>query len=312
MVPGTLATVAELIERAERGFEITKGRRDGFDQDRKAAVDGVAHALRPTSMHRRLPARRLLFLDLEGPHPLAAVVLGDPDHATHLTWQVSGAGIRPGTAMWGTAREAGELLLEQRAAGAGAPAVIAWLGYPAPGMFRALSDRTARTCAARLAFDIRRVGELLPRTARMAIEAHSYGATLAAYALARLDAEPPPAGQAGPLIDTLATIGSAGIPDRLLRDPSDLGIPSSRRYEAVASRDLLARCGRLLSGRTTVAGLPFAVEGHPESGLHAVTGHNTSRFVPGSDDPEYGYRDPGTLSLHNLARILIGGPPPFS
>lgn len=312
MVSAEPATVAELINRAELGFEVVKGRRDGFDQDRKAAVDGVAHALRPTSMNPRLPARRLLFLDLEGPHPLAAVVLGDPDHATHLTWQISGAGIRPGTAMWGTAREAGELLLQQRAAGAERPAVIAWLGYPAPGLLKALSDRTARTCSARLAYDIRRVGKLLPRAVHTAIEAHSYGATLAAYTLARLENEAVPVATAGTRIQTLATIGSAGIPDRLLRDPSSLGIPPNRRYEAVASRDLLARSGRLLSGRTTVAGLPFAVEGHPESGLHAVTGHNTSRFVPGIDEPEYGYRDPGTVSLHNLARILIGGTPEFT
>lgn len=312
MVSGAPVTVAELITRAERDFEDVKVRRDGFDQNRKEAIDGVAHALRPTSMHRRLPDRHLLFLDLEGPHPLAAVVLGDPDHATHLTWQISGAGIRPGTAMWGTAREAGELLLQQRAAGAERPAVIAWLGYPAPGLLKALSDHTARTCAARLAYDIRRVGELVPSATHTAIEAHSYGATLAAYALSRLGNEAAHAATAGTRIDTLATIGSAGIPERLLRDPSHLGIPPNRRYEAVASRDRLARYGRFLSGRTTVAGLPFAVEGHPESRLHAVTGHNTSRFVPGTDDPEYGYRDPGTLSLHNLARILIGGTPEFS
>ena len=312
MVSGTPATVAELITRAEHDFENIKRRRDGLNQDRRAAVDGVAHALRPTSMNSRLPARRLLFLDLAGPHPLAAVVLGDPDHATHLTWQISGAGIRPGTAMWGTAREAGELLLQQRAAGAEHPAVIAWLGYPAPGLVKALSDHTARTCASRLAYDIRRVGELLPLTTHTAIEAHSYGATLAAYALARLGAEAHQPATSGTRIDTLATIGSAGIPECLLRDPSGLGIPPHRRYEAVARKDLLARYGRVLSGRTTVAGLPFAVEGHPDSGLHAVTGHNTSRFVPGTDDPEYGYRDPGTLSLHNLARILIGGTPEFS
>lgn len=300
-----------MIARAERAFEVTKRRRDSLDRPRKAAIDGVAHALRPTSMNPALPARRLLFLDLEGPFPLAAIVLGDPDHATQLTWQVSGAGIRPGTAMWGTAREAGELLISQRAAGAERPAVISWLGYRAPGLLKALSNRPARTSAARLAYDIARIAQLVPPGAHTGIEAHSYGATLAAHSLERLASDVAHGVMQRFPINTIATIGSAGIPDRLLRGPACLGVPPERRYEAVARRDLLARSGRILSGRTASAGLPFAVEGHPEAGLHAVTGHNTSRFVPGSGTTKYGYRDPDTLSLHNLARILIGGTPDF-
>ncbi|WP_417234723.1 alpha/beta hydrolase [Arthrobacter sp.] len=312
MVPAPSATVADLIARAERGFAAAKLRRDGLDQRRKAAIDGVAHALRPTSMDPAIPARRLLFLDLEGPEPLAAVVLGDPDTATHLTWQVSGAGIRPGTAMWGSAREAGELLLAQRAAGAERPAVIAWLGYPAPGLLRAVFNRAARGAVERLAHDIRRIGVLLPDDVHTGIEAHSYGATLAAHALARLAAEEVPTGSRRTRIDTFATTGSAGIPAGLLADPRTLGVPVDRRFEAVATRDHLARWGRVLSGRTAVVGLPFAVEGHPASGLHTVTGHNTSRYVPGTVPAEYGYRDPGTLSLHNLARILNGTTPAFT
>ncbi|GAA1357494.1 hypothetical protein GCM10009596_08700 [Arthrobacter rhombi] len=306
------ATVAELIARAEHRFETAQLRRDAMDQRRKAAIDGVAHALRPTSMDPRIPTRRLLFLDLDGPDPLAAVVLGDPDTATHLTWQVSGAGIRPGTALWGSAREAGELLVAQRAAGAERPAVIAWLGYPAPGLLRAVFNRAARTSVERLAHDIRRIGALLPADVHTGIEAHSYGATLSAHALARLAGEAVPAGARRTRIDTFATTGSAGIPAQLLADPQTLGVPLDRRFEAVATRDHLARWGRLLSRRTAVAGLPFAVEGHPDSGLQAVTGHNTSRYVPGAARAEYGYRDPGTLSLHNLARILIGATPTWT
>ncbi|WP_372697207.1 alpha/beta hydrolase [Arthrobacter sp. JSM 101049] len=311
-MPSTPASVADLIARAERGFEVATRRRDALDQPRKAAIDGVAHALAPTSMDRAIPPRRLLFLDLDGPEPLAAVVLGDPDTASHLTWQVSGAGIRPGTAMWGTAREVGELLLEQRRAGAPAPAVIAWRGYPAPGLLRAIFNRTARTAVERLTHDIRRIADLLPAGVHTALEAHSYGATLAAHALARLATEPARPGRRPPRIQAFATTGSAGIPTHLLTAPEGLGVPAGHCFEAVARADLLARCGRLLSGRTTVAGLPFAVDGHPESGLHAVTGHNTSRYLPGATHADYGYRDPGTLSLHNLARILIGAPPAWT
>ena len=53
----------------------------------------------------------------------------------------------------------------------------------------------------------------------------------------------------------LAGLKSAAVDDiarvaaHLLADPRTLGVPVDRRFEAVARRDLLARCGRLLSGR---------------------------------------------------------------
>ena len=86
-------------------------RRDGLGRQARSALDGIVHALKPEGMDPHLPARHLLDYVLEGPDgPRAVVAAGDPATATHLTWLVSGMGIRPQTAMWGTAREAAGIL----------------------------------------------------------------------------------------------------------------------------------------------------------------------------------------------------------
>lgn len=297
--PGQPRTYRALTERAAERFERLKRVRDAMPQRRKAAIDGVAHAL-ADSMDPAIPPRHLLYLDLDGPEPLAAVAVGDLDTATHVTWQLSGSGIRVRTAMWGTAREAGQLLLEQRAVGAPDPAVVAWLGYSSPGLVRAVSNRAARTAVERLTHDLLTFARLRPDRPFTAIEAHSYGATLAAHTLEKLRGE-----SAAPAVSVLATTGSAGMPRRFARDPDLLGIPEERVFEAVAADDLLARTGRILSGRTLV-GRRFAVDGRPGLDLLPVTGHNTSRFMPGAPRGARGYRDPGTLSLRNLALVTTG------
>ncbi|GER22384.1 hypothetical protein NCCP1664_08810 [Zafaria cholistanensis] len=299
---GVPDTYRALAERAAERFERLKRLRDALPQRGKAAIDGVAHAL-ADSMDPAIPPRHLLYLDLEGPEPLAAVAVGDLDAATHVTWQLSGSGIRVRTAMWGTVREAGQLLLEQRAVGAPDPAVVAWLGYSSPGLLRAVFNRAARTAVERLTHDLLTFARMRPDRPFTAMEAHSYGATLAAHALEKLRGE-----SAAPAISALATTGSAGMPRRIAGNPGLLGIPAERIFEAVASDDLLARAGRILSGRALV-GRRFAVDGLPELGLLPVTGHNTSRFVPGAARARHGYRDPGTLSLRNLALVTTGSLP---
>ena len=297
--PDPPRTYRALTERATERFERLKRVRDAMPQRRKAAIDGVAHAL-ADSMDPAIPPRHLLYLDLDGPEPLAAVAVGDLDAATHVTWQLSGSGIRVRTTMWGTAREAGQLLLEQRAVGAPNPAVVAWLGYSSPGLLRAVSNRAARTAVERLTHDLLTFARLRPDRPFTAMEAHSYGATLAAHALEKLRGE-----TSAPVVSALATTGSAGMPRRIAGNPGLLGIPEGHIFEAVAADDLLARAGRLLSGRTLV-GRRFAVDGRPALGLSPVTGHNTSRFVPGATPGARGYRDPGTLSLRNLALVTTG------
>lgn len=186
-------------------------------------------------------------------------------------------------------REAGGLYLAQQAVGIEGPCVISWLGYRAPGLVPALSNAAARQGAMRLAEDLAMFNRLRPCRAHLAIEAHSYGATVAALALEHLHGVV--------VVDVLATTGSAGSPRSLP--------PRIPQFDAVAPRDLTSFWGRLLSGRR-LAGRRFAIGARPGLGLLAVSGHNTSQYLPDSRNPRHGYRDGDTLCLRNLALIASG------
>ncbi len=293
---------ARLSAAARRRFEALCKVRGGLRITHRQALDGTAHALRPGAMDPAIPARHLLYLDLSGREPLAAVAVGDLDTATHVTFQLSGTGIRARNALWGSVREAGQLYLEQQEVGIDEPAVVAWLGYPAPNLASALLNHAARRGLRRLGQDLGVFARLRPDAPHLALEAHSYAATLAAQVLDR-------ASGYGVRAQALAVIGSAGIPRQLSRAPGRLNVPTQNVYEAIAPGDNLALFGRALSGRKLLAGHAFSVGSRPELGLHAVTGHNTSQHLPGIPGSPRGYRDPDTLCLRNLALITTGQRP---
>ncbi len=305
-------------------------RREDLGPRQRSAVDGFVHALKPDAMDRRYPERLLLDYSLGSAlvPPSAVVAVGEPLAATHVTWQVSGMGIHAHTAMWGSAREAAQLWAAQRAAGAERPCVVAWLGYHPPGPWGVLTGRSALRAGTRLArhltswFRARESlphGSLpptsLPHTSRphTAVEAHSYGALVAARALQVLHRQRPPR-----TLDALVLSGPVGLPrdltEALDRDPLALGLPPERVYVALAATDLLSRAGRLLSGRRTWPGAtPLEVGADAVPGLAGVVGHNTSRYRPdrgpwGLLGGGHGYRDPGTASLHQIARATTGLP----
>jgi len=276
-----------------------------------AALDGAEHALRRDSMDAAIPERVLVDWDLDAPDgPVAAVAVGELERPTHLTWQVSGMGIAASTAAWGSAREAGQLLLAQRAAGAPRPCVVAWLGYPAPPWWRTLDDGLARRGGARLADTVRetRCGPShgAGTAVHTAIEAHSYGTLVATHALERLAEGDPPL-----TVDALALSGALGLPRRLAGRLEALGLAAGRVFEARAPGDRLAWLGRTLAGRAPwpeAVALPVAAD--PAAGLAGVRGHNTARWRPedGDDGAPRGYRDPGSVTLAALARVTAGLP----
>ena len=311
-------------------------RRDGLGRQARSALDGIVHALKPEGMDPHLPARHLLDYVLEGPDgPRAVVAAGDPATATHLTWLVSGMGIRPQTAMWGTAREAAHLAAAQRAAGAPRPVVIGWLGYPAPTPWRVVLDGPGRRGGAMLAADVRAWWEFLRHgpgedddvapalrargtAVHGAVEAHSYGSLVAAHALRLLadrglqpdDAEAPwPAERP---VEALVVSGTVGLPAALAARAAHLGLRSGRTFRALAPGDLLARVGRAVGRRrdwTDAAVLPVA----PRPGLAgaSVRGHHTARWSPtASEDAPRGYRDAGSVTLAATARVTAGLPLP--
>ncbi|GAA3703686.1 hypothetical protein GCM10022377_16720 [Zhihengliuella alba] len=297
---------AEYTAEARRRFDELWAVRRGLADRQRRAVEGVGHALRHGSMDRAIPERRLLYLDLTGPRPLAAIALGDLDTASHITWHLQGVGITPDTAMWGTVREAGQVLLEQRRVGAPNPASIAWLGYRPPGYLMALSAIHAKAGVPRFVEDYLRLQRFRPDRPHLALEGHSYGSIVAVLALEHLARVMPP-GQ--PLVDAVVSTGSPGLPSRFRDSVESLRIRDERLFDAVARSDYIARAGRWLgqlSGARSRVGRELGVEARPELGLHPVTGHNSSHFVPGSLQSVYGYRDPGTTSLRNIARVTTG------
>nr|WP_231366258.1 alpha/beta hydrolase [Zhihengliuella flava] len=287
-------------------------------------------------MNRAIPARHLLYLDLQAPTPAAAIAVGDLDTATHIVWHLSGVGIRPDTAMWGTVREAGQVVLELQRVGRDLPApvrpaCIAWLGYTPPVLFESLFAARARAAVPRIAADMRQLLRLRPDGPHVAIEGHSYGGSVAAHFLEALAEHPPRrlwglrktsddvahlaarcAGRQEPLMDAFVMLGSPGIPTRFGRDPELLGLPVAHVYDAVASSDWIARGGRLIGkllGNRGPLGSRLPVDALPAQGLLPVTGHNSSHFVPGRSQTLFGYRDAGTRSLRNIARIITGQEP---
>jgi hypothetical protein len=293
---------ARLSAAAHDRFEALCAIRGRLGTAHRQGLDGTAHALRQGSMDPAIPSRHLLYLDLSAREPLAAVAVGDLDTATHVTFQLSGTGIRARNALWGSVREAGQLYLEQQKVGVAKPAVVAWLGYRTPNLAGALLNTAARRGLQRLGQDLGTFVRLRPDKPHVAVEAHSYAATLAAQVL---DAE---SGR-GLRIQALAMIGSAGIPRHFSREPGRLNVPSANIYEAIAEGDYLAWLGRILSGRKLLAGHEFNVGPKPGLGLHAARGHNTSQFREGEPSSTRGYRDPDTLSLRNLALITTGQAP---
>ncbi|WP_102159064.1 alpha/beta hydrolase [Zhihengliuella halotolerans] len=315
---------AELTAEAQRRFWRIHRRRESLPPQHRRAVEGVAHALRRGSMNRAIPERYLLYLDLSTPTPVAAIAVGDLDEATHVSWHLSGVGIRPDTAMWGTVREVGQVVLEQRRVGAERPAGIVWLGYTPPVFVEALFPDRARAAVPRFAADFLQLLTFRPDRPHISFEGHSYGAAVAAHvleAIAQRDRHQRPSravvelsrlARDEQLVKAFIMIGSPGIPARFGRDPGRLGIGEDCVFDAVAPDDWIARFGRLV-GRVLRNRSPFGrrlpVSALPELGLLPVTGHNSSHFVPGRSQTTYGYRDAGTRSLRNIALVTTGQEP---
>lgn len=299
---------AELQERLRTDV----ARRSALSRRQARALDGVLHALRPDSMHADIPPRTLVDYDLDAPDgPVAAIAVGELDAPTHMTWQVSGMGITAHTAAWGSAREAGDLLLAQRRAGAPRPCVVAWLGYPAPPWWRVLGDGPARRGAVRLHAQLQTWARR-PRPPHAAVgpavhtamEAHSYGTLVAAHALAGEAAGAAPR----PRVDVLALSGAVGLPRRLARTLAGPDRAVGTVFEARAPGDRLAWVGRVLAGRSPWEGAAvLPVRADETAGLTGVRGHNSARWRPeaGGTAPR-GYRDPGTVTLTALGRVTAG------
>ena len=241
-------------------------------------------------------ARSLVAFDPADP-PLAAVAIGNMDTATNVTVNVSGMG--SSTQNMESAVSAADNIYTQQGLLTTNHAVLAWIGYDAPGMFpestEVLYSDKAQTGGAKLATVID--GLYYTRGSEapfVSVAAHSYGTTTAAYAL----------GQTTHTVDTVVFYGSAGIDPEAARTAADLN--AREVYATQGSKDYVAPGG--------IAGSEL---GHPRV---SPTAEAFGAKVFSSEEDEYGrpngghgqresgsgYLDFGTSSLAQIAEASTG------
>ncbi|WP_395572807.1 alpha/beta hydrolase [Streptomyces sp. BK79] len=242
------------------------------DRDRAAADRSLAD-----------PSRRLLAFDGRG-SGLATEVFGDLPHADRVAVLVPGSDTSLDT--YGRFRAAA-LALHRRLA-AQAPedtrtAVVAWLGYETPGTVSTTVATTGR--ADRAAPKLRALADTLRGItgpdARVALLCHSYGSVVCARAAGGLD------------VADIVLVGSPGTgADSVAGLRTDV-----RVWAARGADDWVAHVPHLSAGLfgTTVG-----------FGTDPVAPDFGARVFTAGDGGHSDYFDPGSVSLTNLARIVLG------
>ena len=282
--------------------------------------------------------------------PLAAVAVGDMDTAQKVTYAVPGMGTvitGSGKAAQGWATAAQNVYTQESQPavdGGSSHAVVAWIGYHAPGTGGELLTARADAGAPRLANELDALQET--RTAAgdpvsAQVLAHSYGTTLVSNALTKTTHA----------VSSVVLVGSAGLetqPSTWNVQSSGGGIPV---YATHAAADHLASVGydtgighkvdpgdptaptaygakgEPLPPETTRGGTPapgvtiFSSAGDNSQHLAATTGHEAigygkgASYFPGGSvigmqaaSNGHGYLDKGTESLYNAAAALTGHP----
>jgi pimeloyl-ACP methyl ester carboxylesterase len=245
-------------------------------------AEGVERTL--ATLAGRRPPARLLTLDLAGAGRVA-IGLGDVDRAEHLAVVVPGMGQDAGHGVPGTVRRALDLLAEARRQSAQSTAVVAWIGYAAPGWRQVPFPTRARAGGRMLSADLAtlaaaRIGE----PAHVTLVGHSYGSTVVGAAM-----------QSGPRrADDLVLLGSPGV---LADQVGRLGLGGHRVYVGEAELDPVADLG--------------AFGADPGDRRFGATRIRVDA-APGSPWPDQvlaahsHYFDPGSESLRNVARVVVG------
>jgi pimeloyl-ACP methyl ester carboxylesterase len=185
----------------------------------------------------------------------------------------------------GTVQRAGDLLAEARRQSVQSTAVVAWVGYAAPGWRQVPFAARARAGGRLLTADLAalaaaRTGEL----AHVTLVGHSYGSTVVGAAM-----------QAGPrCADDLVLLGSPGVlADRV----GQLGLSGHRVYVGEAPLDPIADLG--------VFGADPGDRGFGATRIRA----DAAPGLPWPDElvaAQVQYFDPGSESLRNVARVVVG------
>lgn len=230
---------------------------------------------------------RLLTLDLAGTGRVA-IGLGDLDRARHVAVVVPGMGQDAGHGVPTTVERARLLHGQAARESIESTAVLAWIGYAAPGWKEVSFATRARAGGRLLSEDLTALGA--GRTAvgsdppHVTVVGHSYGSTVAGAAV-----------RSRPLLtDDLVLLGSPGV---LADDVADLGLPGSRVYVGEARIDPVADLGAF--------GADPGDRGFGATRMRAEAGPGASwpdRLTGGHSS----YFDPDSEALRNTARVVVG------
>jgi pimeloyl-ACP methyl ester carboxylesterase len=245
-------------------------------------AEGVERTL--ATLAGRRPPARLLTLDLAGAGRVA-IALGDVDGAQNVAVLVPGMGQDAGHGVPGTVGRAAALLAEARRQSVQSTAVVAWIGYAAPGWREVPFPTRARAGGRMLTADLATLAAARTGApAHVTLVGHSYGSTVVGAAL-----------QAGPRrADNLVLLGSPGVfADRVDR----LGLSGHRVYVGEAALDPVADLGAFgrdpgdrRFGATRIRVDPAPGAPWPDQ---VITAHSR-------------YFDPRSESLRNIARVVVG------
>ncbi|MFV0134665.1 alpha/beta hydrolase [Streptomyces sp. HMX87] len=257
-------------------------RANAAEASRMAAAHGDRHR---AAADRALadPARHLLAFDGRGPGR-ATEVLGDLSRADRVAVLVPGSDT--GLDTYGRFR-ATALALHHRLA-AQAPegtrtAVVAWLGYETPGTVSTTVARTDRAerAAPRLRALVAALHTVTGPDAHISLLCHSYGSVVCARAAAGL---------------TVADIALVGSPGTGADTAAELGT-GARVWAARGADDWVEHVPHVSADLfgTTVG-----------FGTDPVSPAFGARVFDAGDGGHSDYFDPGSPSLTNLARIVLG------
>nr|BFD83637.1 alpha/beta hydrolase family protein [Streptomyces sp. Xyl84] len=287
VIPAPAPAVLAAPTRATLTTAYAANRADAAQAARMAAAHGDAHR---AAVDRQLASRSSQVLGFDGRGPgRVTEVLGDLAHADRVAVLVPGSDTSLDT--YGRFR-AGALALyrelTRQAPRTAHPAVVAWLGYETPGTVSTTVLTTGRADRAapelrRLVHDLRAVVGAPGRPPHLALVCHSYGSVVCGRAAAGLE------------VSDIALIGSPGT-----------GAAS------VAGLHTPARVWAARGAGDWVANVP-----HVRADLFGTTvGFGTdpvdpafgARVFPAGEGGHSAYFTPGSPSLTNLARIVLGTP----
>ncbi|MEU0411250.1 alpha/beta hydrolase [Streptomyces griseorubiginosus] len=229
------------------------------------------------------PARHLLGFDGRGAGK-ATEVFGDLAHADHVAVLVPGSDTSLDTyPRFRATAEALHRQLRRTAPRGTRTAVVAWLGYRTPDTVSTtvLTTDRADEAAPDLREFIRRLHGIVGPGATVSLVCHSYGSVVCARAATHLD------------IDDLALVGSPGT-----GADTASGLRTRARIWAARGKDDWV--GEVPHVRTDLFGVTVGFGTDPVS--PAFGAHVFAAGEGGHSD----YFTPGSASLTNLARIVLG------